>query len=180
MTDPRKCRAKSSQTGQPCKRWAVKGATVCPTHGGRAPQVRRAAAQRAATEKASALAEVLDAPPLGDPVAALLELGGGVIALVEALKSHVAALEVVSTGAGRYGETVKPEIDALLRAMREAERVLTSIVRLNLEERLVRIDEARADLVVTVIERVLADAGLDSQDQDVRASVARHLTLVAE
>lgn len=32
--------------GSPCKRWAIRGGYVCPSHGGRAPQVRRAAERR--------------------------------------------------------------------------------------------------------------------------------------
>ncbi len=43
----RRCTAQRTN-GQPCKRWAVAGATVCPTHGGRAPQVKAAAARRRA------------------------------------------------------------------------------------------------------------------------------------
>jgi hypothetical protein len=37
--------------GSRCKRWSIRGGFVCPTHGGRAPQVRRAA-QRRLTEAA--------------------------------------------------------------------------------------------------------------------------------
>lgn len=32
--------------GSRCKRWAIRGGFVCPSHGGRAPQVRRAAERR--------------------------------------------------------------------------------------------------------------------------------------
>ena len=32
--------------GSRCKRWAIRGGYVCPSHGGRAPQVRRAAGLR--------------------------------------------------------------------------------------------------------------------------------------
>jgi hypothetical protein len=32
--------------GSPCKRWAIRGGFVCPSHGGRAPQVRLAARRR--------------------------------------------------------------------------------------------------------------------------------------
>lgn len=32
----------------PCKRWAIAGGTVCPSHGGRAPQVKAKAAERLA------------------------------------------------------------------------------------------------------------------------------------
>jgi terminase small subunit-like protein len=42
----RLCRAKSSRTGKPCKKHPIRGAVVCRTHGGAAPQVKRAAAWR--------------------------------------------------------------------------------------------------------------------------------------
>lgn len=42
---PRRCRGRRSN-GQPCQRWAVLGATVCPKHGGAAPQVVEAAHKR--------------------------------------------------------------------------------------------------------------------------------------
>ena len=32
--------------GSPCRRWAIRGGFVCPSHGGRAGQVRRAARRR--------------------------------------------------------------------------------------------------------------------------------------
>jgi len=174
----RRCTAKSSRTGERCRKFAIQGATVCGSHGGKAPQVRRAAAKRVVLDQASKLG-LLNAQPIDDPICALMELGGEAVALVGALKGHVAALERVGTAPGRWGEAVRPEIAAYLTAIREAERILSSLVRLNLAERLVKIDETRAQLVVTVIERVLASAGLDPQAVDVRASVARELSAVA-
>lgn len=41
-----KCTAKSSRTGEPCQKWAIQGGTVCNTHGGAAPQVKKAARER--------------------------------------------------------------------------------------------------------------------------------------
>ena len=41
-----KCQATSSRTGKHCKKWAIRGGTVCRTHGGAAPQVKAAAEQR--------------------------------------------------------------------------------------------------------------------------------------
>jgi hypothetical protein len=40
------CSARSSQTGEPCKRWASHGTTVCTSHGAAAPQVKLAAEER--------------------------------------------------------------------------------------------------------------------------------------
>lgn len=42
------CAARSSRTGRPCQKPPIKGGTVCRTHGGSAPQVRRKAAERLA------------------------------------------------------------------------------------------------------------------------------------
>jgi hypothetical protein len=43
-----KCKARSKQSGQRCRRDAIAGGTVCPTHGGSAPQVRASARLRLA------------------------------------------------------------------------------------------------------------------------------------
>jgi hypothetical protein len=49
MTNP-KCSARRT-SGVPCKRYAVDGATVCPSHGGLVPQVARKALVRAEISK---------------------------------------------------------------------------------------------------------------------------------
>jgi uncharacterized Zn finger protein (UPF0148 family) len=41
----RVCTARRSN-GEPCRRWSIRGGFVCPTHGGRAPQVKKAAEER--------------------------------------------------------------------------------------------------------------------------------------
>lgn len=40
-----RCGARRSN-GEPCRKWAIRGGTVCPTHGGSAPQVQRGAKLR--------------------------------------------------------------------------------------------------------------------------------------
>jgi hypothetical protein len=175
---PRQCTAKSARTGLRCRKFAIHGGTVCDRHGGRAPQVKRAAARRVAVEKARKL--ILTPEPVDDPIEKLLELAADAVALKDALKSHVEELERVGTNPGdRWGEQVRPELDAYLRSLRECERVLASIARLDLQERMVRLDEARAELVVQVIERVLRRAGVDPKVIDVRSSVARELERVS-
>ncbi len=59
--DPRKCKAHTSGVHgpkRPCGNWAIKGGTVCPYHGGSAPQVKQAAARRLRAMLDPALAEL--------------------------------------------------------------------------------------------------------------------------
>jgi len=46
MDEARRCTAKSSRSGKPCKKAAILGGTVCRTHGGSAPQVKKKALER--------------------------------------------------------------------------------------------------------------------------------------
>lgn len=55
-----RCIAHSSRSGLRCKKPAIKGAVVCMTHGGNAPQVREAARLRLACLVAPALQVVRD------------------------------------------------------------------------------------------------------------------------
>jgi hypothetical protein len=56
----RRCRAKSSRTGQPCRRWAILGGNVCPTHGGSIHRVKLSAQQRLAEMVDPALTSLAD------------------------------------------------------------------------------------------------------------------------
>lgn len=42
----RRCVAKSSRTGKRCRKWAIRGGTTCPTHGGSTAHVKRKARER--------------------------------------------------------------------------------------------------------------------------------------
>jgi hypothetical protein len=43
-----RCSARISDGSRPCARWAINGSTVCATHGGQAPQVKKSAKERLA------------------------------------------------------------------------------------------------------------------------------------
>lgn len=89
------CTAKSSQSGQPCRAQAVRGATVCVAHGGAAKQVRRKAKERTVRQEALAEAQRM----LGragvdvDPIAHLLDSLHLATALVNVWGSMVAAID---------------------------------------------------------------------------------------
>lgn len=40
LDHPRRCTARSARTGEPCRRYAARGASVCRLHGAEAPQVK--------------------------------------------------------------------------------------------------------------------------------------------
>lgn len=60
MDDSRRCTAHSSQTGERCRKPAIRGGTVCGSHGGSAPQVRDAAKRRLIDLVDPALARLQD------------------------------------------------------------------------------------------------------------------------
>ena len=43
---PRRCAAHSSRTGKPCRKWAIRGGSVCATHGGSLKAVKHKAKER--------------------------------------------------------------------------------------------------------------------------------------
>lgn len=109
-----RCTAKSSRTGQQCKKPAMDGATVCGSHGGRAPQVKAAAARRMVF--AAARAEVdaergrLGYSIEGDPSDFVLELVHEAAGNVAALRQLVQELDAgvgVGAIAGNAGSTSK-------------------------------------------------------------------------
>lgn len=59
-TATRQCTATSNQSGQQCKRYAIKGATVCWKHGGNMPGVQRKALVRAELEDWGLTEQVVD------------------------------------------------------------------------------------------------------------------------
>jgi hypothetical protein len=61
MSEPGKCAAHSSRTGDPCRKWPISGSNVCSTHGGSAPQVKRRAEERLRELQFPAVSSIADA-----------------------------------------------------------------------------------------------------------------------
>jgi len=87
-----KCTAHSSRTGLPCKHYAIKGGTVCRTHGGAAPQVKRKAAER--------IEELLDR--FFDRLSE--SLGGMTTEQIEALKSDAHQIKALTDSLVKLSE----------------------------------------------------------------------------
>lgn len=112
-----RCTARRTN-GEPCKRWAIVGGTVCATHGGRAPQVKEAARKR-----------MLELVPLAIEVAEDLLLGlaedpatGEPVTVPAAVRARV--VDSILTRAGvntpteldlTWSESPRPDLDAAIK-----------------------------------------------------------------
>lgn len=135
----RQCGATNRQ-GERCRNFALRGARVCRFHGGRAPNVKAAAARREAERQAVVALSKHKSTPVDNPLAAFRDLAGEVIAVKDWLRQHVERLEQIRYQGGS-GEQIRGELQAYTTALDACRRVLADYGRLNIDERLTAIDE---------------------------------------
>ncbi|MFI7628421.1 hypothetical protein [Microbispora rosea] len=161
MTDKRRCTGTAKSTGERCKKPPLPGATVCKTHGGGAPQVIRKAAERVAEQEALKIMEKYEpqAPPVEDPITALLGLAGEITHFKNFLGARVSEMRAQEWRFtdDKGAEQLRAEIALYERALDRTARVLSDLVKLKLEERQVRVAEQQGVMLAEVIRRT-ADA----------------------
>ncbi|MGV9427066.1 hypothetical protein ACWDO7_22620 [Streptomyces sp. NPDC003656] len=186
-TEKRRCTAHKKgpggEKGERCKAWALKGQSVCRVHGGNAPQnlaaaERRITEERLEKETRRALA-ILDVPPVDNPLTALSQLAGQVVAWKDALAERVNQLEQIRYTDDKRAEQLRSEVALYERAMDRCVNVLGTIGRLRIDERLAAISEQQAAVVIGAIEAALAHAGVTGEAASAAKGVAaRHLRAV--
>jgi hypothetical protein len=185
MDESRRCTARNRQ-GERCKRAAIKGGTVCPMHGGKAPQVRDAAERNRALAVARAECVTLGIPIEIDPghalISSLFEREGNVAfyrALVEKLGTGVYGATYHADG-GLTGEA-KPHVLVELyhRELQARDQVAAGILKAGVEERRIRLAEGQAQQIATFARGLLAELGIDPASAPARAAFRKHLELVA-
>lgn len=163
---PRRCKAHTT-AGNPCRRAPILGGEVCPSHGGRAPQVKAAAERRHAAQALEADARAVLAfeavEPIADPVLALAELAAEVRATVRALGQRVNALQDPRYISAMGTEQTRAELTLLGQYQDRLARMLTALGQFDLDDRRVRITEAQAAVVVHVLDRLFAFLDLEPQ-----------------
>lgn len=204
--DPdRHCGAHPDAENGPCrlpKGWGTghAGTGRCRLHGGAAPQVEAAAARRAQEERALAAARAYGVPRHVDPAEGLLERIAATAGAVDWLRERVeevAATRVenlimgtrlVKRAVGPLGETttseVAPAVHLWLELYQRESRFLAELCKVALaagvEERRIRLAERQGDLLVSVIDAILADLRLTAEQQArVPEIVPRHLRAVS-
>ncbi|GAA0897814.1 hypothetical protein [Pseudonocardia zijingensis] len=189
MANPQ-CKATAKSTGNRCTQPAVPGAEVCRFHGGAAPQVRAAAAQRVVEQQVRRLLADLEVPAVEDPFTELAKVAGQVVAWKDALADLVnrlvedAPCEQCGATGGRLryesfatgAEQLRSEVSLFERAMDRCAHVLTAMAKLNIDERLARITDLQAQAVLRAIDVALSTAGVTGAAADeARAAGAREL-----
>lgn len=195
-----KCAATAKRTGERCTKWPVKGATVCPSHGGRAPQVKAKAARNLVEQDAARAVSAMGAwTPVTDPLSALADVAGEVTAVKDFLRGLVDrivereqrhALEAgVARLMGDEGglrvpdekgvEQMRAEFQAYMAMLNSTVATLATIAKLNIDERMARIEEARKTMIIEAMRRGFAAAGVtgEAHTRGLAATV-KHLRVV--
>ena len=127
-------------------------------HGGRTAKAR----ERAAEEEARKQIARLDLPPVEDPLSELAKVCAQVVAWKDSMAGRVNELNSL-----RYstegGEQLRAEVALWERALDRCERFLTAMARLDIDERLAKISEARAEMIITVFAAALERAGVEGE-----------------
>jgi hypothetical protein len=190
--DKPRCTGRNNQ-GEPCGNYPIRGATVCRSHGGSAPQVRAAAAERVVEQQVRRSLARLDVPAIEDPFTELGKLAGQVVSWKDQLAALVnrlvedAPCEACGAEGGRLryesfatgAEQLRSEVSLFERAMDRCASVLGLMAKLNIDERMARISERQAAAVIRAIDVALATAGVTGEPaQQARLAAARELRSV--
>lgn len=117
--------------------------------------------------------------PVDNPLAELAKLAGRARAWMEFFEDKVESLGDEMRYEGKAGEQLRAEVALYERAMDRLGKFLADFGRLNIDERLSKIEEAKADVVLRAIEAALAHVGITgAQATDAKRVAARHLRAV--
>jgi hypothetical protein len=146
-----RCTATAKTTGQRCRKQATAGG-VCRMHG-RNNAVKR---KKAAYDMTNSFAKLYDpeAPPITDPIGELQRLGAIARKAMDVAGEKVNELSRWEHEDDKGSAVLKAEIQVFLHLMKQSESVLTSLAKLNLDERKVTIAERESQALVGVFDAV--------------------------
>lgn len=155
----------------------MRGTNVCDYHGGKAPQVQRAAIRRISEKRAREKAERWLAKQgfeqITDPIGELLTLASEATAYRERFRINMEKL--LEADEVRYdhraGEQLRAEIALWERSADRCLKVYSEIMRLNIAERQVRIREAEVVLLGKAIRNVLRRLELNPTQKAVAGQI---------
>lgn len=167
-----------------CRKAPLPGTTVCDKHGGLSPVVRAAGEARVLEgkirERAQRELARIDVTPVEDPLEELSLLAGQAVAFKDAMAGKVNELTEIRYASGPMDtEQLRSEIVVWEHALDRCAAFLISMVKLGLDERRVRVEEARTELIADALREALALLGLSESQQDAaKAHVVRKLRAI--
>jgi len=169
-----------NRAGKPCGKHPIRGGDVCRTHGGAAGHVRAAATRRLAAAEADRelrkAIDQVDVIDITDPVVAFQAITAEALALKDYFAERVADLnDQLRFTDDKGAEHLDARVALYERALDRVAKFLEAWIRLDMDERLVRIQERQAVFVADAITAALAELGVDVEDVRVRTTVASHL-----
>jgi len=144
--------------------------------------VRRKATERQVEHQALAELARRGVTPVDNPLTALAELAGEVLAVKNIFRDRLAALDAEQwRHSGQDGaEQLRAEVALYERALDRSARVLADIARLKIDERLTAITEEQAHTLVAILTTVLERLDLTEKAAQVRELVAVELEQLGE
>lgn len=174
----RQCTATSRNTGKRCKAAALKGGLVCRYHGGATRAARAAFAANEEAERVEKAIGKLTANPIQNPLEELRRLAGEIVAWKDALRAHVEKLEKLRYSADG-GEQLRGEVVLFERALDRCANVLGLIAKLNIDDRLVAIEEAKVTKMLDALDATLEHLGMSVEQRlSGKKELARRLRAV--
>lgn len=182
----RRCKGTYSQghekAGERCVQVAMRGQEVCEKHGGL--RGKKAVAAKEKEQKLQArMVKLLerfgaeDIERIDNPLEALKIMATEIFHHKEEMRQKVAELQ----GEIRYeskagGEQLRAEMALYERAMDRCVNLLAGIAKLNIDERLAKIEEAKILLIINSIDAGINKAGITGQEAvKIRRAIAREL-----
>lgn len=154
----------------------MNGSDKCRFHVGRRAEIVRA--EYNADQDARRLLGQLGVAPVDNPLEALRDLAAEILAWQGACRAMVGALGELRSKAGAAGEQLRAEIALYERSLDRSSKVLEALVRLGIEDRLVRLSERQAVLMADALSWLLDSFGVAGNDV-ARAQVAAMLRAVS-
>ncbi len=174
------CKAKSKRSGEPCRRWSIQGGTVCIVHGGKSPRAKAAAARVNLDAEIRKAANKIEWQPVGDPLTALSEVAGEITAFKDILRAKIEDMQSWTGYDDKGAEQLRALVAGYQAALSQTTVALATIAKLNIDERLAKIDERVRLTIIRALEATLAESGMTGPAMiAAKASFGRHLRAVS-
>lgn len=155
------------RSGKQCTAKPVNGFPLCQTH------IERASVEEIALVRGKDVAfDKIQGNVIVNPLEELANLVSEVILYKDYCAEQVAKLRGDHRYEGRSGEQLRAEVALYERSLDRAGKLLIEWSRLNIDERLMRIEEAKAMTIIEVIRRALTSAELSEEQRKIAEETA--------